>query len=905
MDPFDDILPGAPAARARPGGKFMPKAKSKQLPRKEISEHATSSRDGKNTHVASSSTGTDSKGISQNECNAVTSTLSTSTEESMRSHHRPEVLPNLEDVTNSEIGNPQQVSVNRDTAALVDYLPSMTGVSEVDSNQNFTNFTESASEADPVGFEVGSVTNFIRETDLNSGTRQPVHSAKAVENVLNNMTALSTTCSTIGRMEEPPNSGEGSVLDSNRSLELIDNSVQANPDKVAIFESNVHSDFNFRREQEVVSAKFELDPFSNVLPDPGTRNAHKFQPKIKPRPRVGNAPAIASASTSVMEKSIGLPTTCTNEVQSFQSSGDGSGGLNQPTSLPLTTSEIVKTTDLSNKFDYMSSSTPFSEDNRSLAAVIPSQSDSLNAMLSEVVVHNGTRDWPSSFGKSAGETADIFSGLESLDDFLTQAAPDTGKPSLHSFNEKGTEENFVIPACTSINSFGIRDTAQVQRCPGPEYHTTPDSLPFNEAAVLNKDDTHTNNRRSETEDVVDLNPVCPVDDVFDYQSMKSGTDPTSEIPVHEELTKSADSPTLADLLHQHVTEEKEDANRRKKNGTMSSSLRKHGGSSITGEEGKGDELQENGDDYEVDYSSKKKRASTSSKKKSAAKNGKTSQKRKKADDDLEKTTKEPPKKFSHSTRRKKRCVDKALLEIPEDELDPRTLPIKDIILLAEYRERLAKKEATTSKTSSTNQSGGGFLHEADANDEEEIFGSEDGRDPGDGEASEEIPLAPSLFNYQSFMDKAPRGKWSKQDTELFYEAVREFGTDFSMIQQLFPGRTRHQIKLKYKKEERQHPLQLSDALNNRPKDHPHFKLVIEQLQQASTKAEQDPGKDASDFMTGEEVEEPIPETNEEVAPTKQDTDVKDQEGPVELHSPEQSEDSDDDFQRWSQYKSDY
>jgi transcription factor TFIIIB component B'' len=34
-------------------------------------------------------------------------------------------------------------------------------------------------------------------------------------------------------------------------------------------------------------------------------------------------------------------------------------------------------------------------------------------------------------------------------------------------------------------------------------------------------------------------------------------------------------------------------------------------------------------------------------------------------------------------------VDKALLEIPEDELDPRTLPIKDIILLAEHRERLA------------------------------------------------------------------------------------------------------------------------------------------------------------------------------------------------------------------------
>lgn len=36
-----------------------------------------------------------------------------------------------------------------------------------------------------------------------------------------------------------------------------------------------------------------------------------------------------------------------------------------------------------------------------------------------------------------------------------------------------------------------------------------------------------------------------------------------------------------------------------------------------------------------------------------------------------------------------------------------------------------------------------------------------------------------------------------------------------MIQLLFPGKTRRQIMLKYKKEERQHPLQwLYDALNS-------------------------------------------------------------------------------------------
>jgi hypothetical protein len=34
-------------------------------------------------------------------------------------------------------------------------------------------------------------------------------------------------------------------------------------------------------------------------------------------------------------------------------------------------------------------------------------------------------------------------------------------------------------------------------------------------------------------------------------------------------------------------------------------------------------------------------------------------------------------------------VDKALLETPEDEIDPKKLPIKDLILLAEHKERLA------------------------------------------------------------------------------------------------------------------------------------------------------------------------------------------------------------------------
>lgn len=38
-----------------------------------------------------------------------------------------------------------------------------------------------------------------------------------------------------------------------------------------------------------------------------------------------------------------------------------------------------------------------------------------------------------------------------------------------------------------------------------------------------------------------------------------------------------------------------------------------------------------------------------------------------------------------------------------------------------------------------------------------------------------------------------------------------------MIQLIFPKKTRHQVKLKYKKEEWQHPLPLSDVVNNHAK----------------------------------------------------------------------------------------
>ena len=116
---------------ARLGAKFIPKAKSKQFPRKGIpaSEHSTSSKDG----------------ILGNECqNAVASALSMPAEEPKGSVHHTQVeIPNSEDSTNRK-----QVSVKGDSAALVD--DSTITATEVDADQKSMNFLKPICEVTEV-----------------------------------------------------------------------------------------------------------------------------------------------------------------------------------------------------------------------------------------------------------------------------------------------------------------------------------------------------------------------------------------------------------------------------------------------------------------------------------------------------------------------------------------------------------------------------------------------------------------------------------------------------------------------------------------------------------------------------------------------------------------------------------
>ncbi|ESQ53171.1 hypothetical protein EUTSA_v10024751mg [Eutrema salsugineum] len=290
--------------------------------------------------------------------------------------------------------------------------------------------------------------------------------------------------------------------------------------------------------------------------------------------------------------------------------------------------------------------------------------------------------------------------------------------------------------------------------------------------------------------------------------------------------------------------------------------------------------------------------------------GATARKRKiTGEEDPNKTSENPQKKkFKHSSRRqRKRTVEKELLETPDDEI--RFLPIKDMLRLVEYKEWMEKKEAKgaavvpPAQESNTNASDNQYYSQGfDAEDE---FGIEENENQETNVVKPDSPV-----NYQTYMNKTSRTRWSKQDTELFYEGIQEFGSNLSMVQQLFPNRTREQIKLKFKLEERRYPLKLNDALSNLT----HFQNVIKKLQQEAAAAregeEEEEEEEEEEAGAEAETTTDVPENEE---PTKSEeteragdgiAGVKESDGgDIENGVRSDGEDEgDDDF--WNSYKSD-
>lgn len=76
---------------------------------------------------------------------------------------------------------------------------------------------------------------------------------------------------------------------------------------------------------------------------------------------------------------------------------------------------------------------------------------------------------------------------------------------------------------------------------------------------------------------------------------------------------------------------------------------------------------------------------------------------------------------------------------------------------------------------------------------------------------EENPLERTV-NSRTYSKHIISARWDAPSTELFYQGLSQWGTDFEMISSMFPSRTRRQIKNKFTIEERRNPVLVTQAL---------------------------------------------------------------------------------------------
>ncbi|KAJ4959507.1 hypothetical protein NE237_026618 [Protea cynaroides] len=555
---------------------------------------------------------------------------------------------------------------------------------------------------------------------------------------------------------------------------------------------------------------------------------------------------------------------------------------------------------------------------------------------SEGTAHDSNRHMQINNLRPEIEEADAFQGSETLD-VISEA---TTAPVKHrgEFWSKSKAQNENERPITAVS---FPDVMESISCPGdaqstPQIYLDESSVPtfgpdgFLDLSTMRFSETAPSDRLPEllvTEGPTNFveashSDVVTSEKVVDLQAsggtLRRGTRKKKQSTVLEETVKEVDSQNFEqpsqrgqDLIPASIAGEENEASnlsrrlRKKRAVCVPADEREDGigeSENVHRETSNCSEMEEDDDEYKRKDTSRKRRAPRKLNKRAPENDGAVRRQKKASEGQDSSEKKTPKKRFSHSTTRKRRLVDKVLLEMPEDEINPQKLIIRDLILLAEAKERLVNKVAA-SKKSFPNKSGSNSIPHDASYKEDDSFASMQDLNSDDDQETQQLQRGSSKLNYHSFMNRTPSERWSKQDTELFYKAIRQFGTDFAMIQQLFPGRTRHQVKLKYKKEERQYPMRLSDALTNRSEDHSHFELVIQRLQAAAEAEKNSDGDVASVAMTDEEEV-----TREENEVEKSDQKVEEQvANDLEPKVPEvcntvKSPDIEDDFCSWSEYK---
>lgn len=103
-------------------------------------------------------------------------------------------------------------------------------------------------------------------------------------------------------------------------------------------------------------------------------------------------------------------------------------------------------------------------------------------------------------------------------------------------------------------------------------------------------------------------------------------------------------------------------------------------------------------------------------------------------------------------------------------------------------------------------------------------------------------------NYGYYKRQQRTKEWPQEETVKFYRCLNTVGTDFSLMLNLFPNRSRRDLKLKFKKEEKNNPQLIDKALLK------HSTFDLDELKKDFDKEEEERRK-ATDTKSSSEVKE--------------------------------------------------
>lgn len=70
-----------------------------------------------------------------------------------------------------------------------------------------------------------------------------------------------------------------------------------------------------------------------------------------------------------------------------------------------------------------------------------------------------------------------------------------------------------------------------------------------------------------------------------------------------------------------------------------------------------------------------------------------------------------------------------------------------------------------------------------------------------------------ILNSQTHRGPKTKAKrWTKEETDLFYQGLRRHGTDFETIAKMIPSRNRLEIKNMFNRQEKINPWKITDAV---------------------------------------------------------------------------------------------